>query len=78
MGVSQPLKPLVWIVTSKSDPIGFPQEVVGAIGYAVYAFQKNSKSGIGTPKAMIALVKSRLKRAEEQRGAWRTELKDAP
>jgi phage-related protein len=78
MAVSQPLKPLVWIVTSKSDPIDFPQEAVGAIGYAVYAFQKKAKSGIGTPKALIALEKSRLKRAEEQHWAWRTELKDAP
>lgn len=126
MAVSQSLKPLIWIGTSKSDLIDFPQEVVGAIGYALYeaqkgnkhpsakplqgfggagvleviedhdgdtfravytvklaariyvlhAFQKKSKSGIATPKAIIGLVKARLKRAEEVHAAWQNELKE--
>ncbi|MEL6353122.1 MAG: type II toxin-antitoxin system RelE/ParE family toxin [Cyanobacteria bacterium J06627_28] len=34
--------------------------------YVLHAFQKKSKSGISTPKPEITLLKSRLKRAEEQ------------
>jgi len=33
--------------------------------YVLHAFQKKSKSGIATPKQDIDLIKSRLKRAEE-------------
>jgi phage-related protein len=38
--------------------------------YVLHAFQKKSKSGIETPKAEINLIKSRLKRAEEEHAAW--------
>jgi phage-related protein len=38
--------------------------------YVLHAFQKKSKSGIQTPKAEINLIKSRLKRAEEEHAAW--------
>jgi len=34
--------------------------------YVLHAFQKKSKSGIGTPKSEIDLIKSRLRRAEEE------------
>jgi phage-related protein len=38
--------------------------------YVLHAFQKKSKSGIQTPKAEINLIKSRLKRAEEEHAVW--------
>jgi phage-related protein len=38
--------------------------------YVLHAFQKKSKTGIQTPKAEINLIKSRLKRAEEEHSAW--------
>ncbi len=38
--------------------------------YVLHAFQKKSKSGIKTPKAEINLIRSRLKRAEEEHNAW--------
>ena len=38
--------------------------------YVLHAFQKKSKTGIETPKAEINLIKSRLKQAEEEHGAW--------
>jgi phage-related protein len=38
--------------------------------YVLHAFQKKSKSGIETPRAEIELIKSRLKRAEEEHAAW--------
>ena len=38
--------------------------------YVLHAFQKKSKAGIETPKAEINLIKSRLKRAEEEHAAW--------
>ncbi len=38
--------------------------------YVLHAFQKKSKAGIQTPKAAIDLIKSRLKRAEEEHAAW--------
>src|SRR5258708_15218718 len=38
--------------------------------YVLHAFQKKSKAGVQTPKAEINLIKSRLKRAEEERTAW--------
>ena len=34
--------------------------------YVLHAFQKKSKSGIKTPKQTIALIKERLKLAEEE------------
>ncbi len=38
--------------------------------YVLHVFQKKSKSGIETPRAEINLIKSRLKRAEEEHAAW--------
>jgi phage-related protein len=38
--------------------------------YALHAFQKKSKTGMETPRAEINLIKSRLKRAEEEHAAW--------
>jgi phage-related protein len=38
--------------------------------YVLHAFQKKSKPGIETPKSEIDLIKRRLKRAEEEHGAW--------
>lgn len=38
--------------------------------YALHAFQKKSKAGIKTPKSEIDLIKSRLKRAEEEHVRW--------
>lgn len=38
--------------------------------YVLHVFQKKSKTGIKTPKAVIELIRSRLKRAEEAHNAW--------
>lgn len=38
--------------------------------YALHAFQKKSKAGIKTPKPEIDLIKSRLKRAEQEHARW--------
>lgn len=38
--------------------------------YVLHAFQKKSKMGIRTPKAEMDLIRSRLKRAEEEHAAW--------
>ncbi len=38
--------------------------------YALHAFQKKSRVGIKTPKSEIDLIKSRLKRAEEEHAGW--------
>jgi phage-related protein len=38
--------------------------------YVLHAFQKKSKTGIQTPNAEINLIKSRLKRAEQEHIAW--------
>lgn len=38
--------------------------------YVLHVFQKKSKTGIKTPKAEIELIRSRLKRAEEERATW--------
>jgi phage-related protein len=38
--------------------------------YALHAFQKKSKAGIKTPKLEIDLIRSRLKRAEEEHARW--------
>src|SRR5579863_10036689 len=37
--------------------------------YVLHVFQKKSKTGIKTPKAEIDLIRSRLKRAEEEHNA---------
>jgi len=41
--------------------------------YVLHAFQKKSKSGIATPKAVIELIKNRLKQAEELHKMWQEE-----
>ncbi len=46
--------------------------------YALHAFQKKSKSGIRTPKSEIDLVKSRLKRAEQEHSRWLKAQKGVP
>jgi phage-related protein len=38
--------------------------------YVLHCFQKKSKTGIKTPRHEIDLLKSRLKRAEEDYQAW--------
>jgi phage-related protein len=38
--------------------------------YALHAFQKKSKAGIKTPKSAIDLIRSRLKRAQEEHTKW--------
>lgn len=38
--------------------------------YVLHAFQKKSRTGIKTPKSEIDLIKSRLKRAEEEHAKW--------
>ena len=38
--------------------------------YVLHAFQKKSKSGIKTPKQQVDLIRSRLKRAEEEHARW--------
>ena len=38
--------------------------------YVLHVFQKKSKAGIKTPKPEIGLIKSRLKRAEQEHARW--------
>jgi phage-related protein len=38
--------------------------------YVLHVFQKKSKAGIKTPKHQIELIRSRLKRAEEEHTRW--------
>jgi phage-related protein len=38
--------------------------------YVLHVFQKKSEGGIKTPKVEIELIKSRLKRAEEEHVRW--------
>ena len=38
--------------------------------YVLHVFQKKSKAGIKTPKPEIELIRSRLKRAEEEHLRW--------
>jgi phage-related protein len=45
--------------------------------YVLHAFQKKSKTGIETPKAEINLIKSRLKRAEQEHAEWLERRKGA-
>jgi phage-related protein len=42
----------------------------GAV-YVLHAFQKKSKKGVKTPKAVLDLIRKRLKTAEEHYGEWR-------
>ena len=38
--------------------------------YVLHAFQKKSKSGIGTPRHELVLVQQRLQRAREDYDRW--------
>lgn len=38
--------------------------------YVVHAFQKKSKTGIKTPRREIELIRSRLRRAQEEHLRW--------
>jgi len=38
--------------------------------YVLHVFQKKSKRGVKTPKAESELIKSRLRRAEEEHARW--------
>lgn len=44
--------------------------------YVLHAFQKKSKTGIKTPKPEIELIRSRLKRAEEEHARWQQAQKE--
>ena len=44
--------------------------------YVLHVFQKKSKTGITTPKAVTELIRSRLKRAEEEHARWLAAQKD--
>jgi len=44
--------------------------------YVLHVFQKKSRTGITTPKAVIELIRSRLKRAEEEHTRWLAAQKD--
>ena len=44
--------------------------------YVLHVFQKKSKTGIKTPKPEIELIRSRLKRAEEEQAKWLEAQKD--
>jgi phage-related protein len=41
------------------------------IVYVLHVFQKKSRSGIATPKPDVDMIKSRLRRAEEEYDTWR-------
>ena len=44
--------------------------------YVLHAFQKKSKAGIKTPKPEMELIKSRLRRAEEEHNTWQQARKE--
>ena len=44
--------------------------------YVLHVFQKKSRTGITTPKTVIELIRSRLKRAEEEHARWLAAQKD--
>jgi phage-related protein len=45
-------------------------------GYVLHAFQKKSKKGSRTPPVDVAIIRSRLKFAEQHYGHWRASRKD--
>jgi phage-related protein len=47
--VSPIIKPVVWIGSTKGDLVAFPEEVVNAIGYALYEAQKDNKHPSAKP-----------------------------
>jgi phage-related protein len=50
----------------------------GEVIYVLHAFQKKSKKGIATPKHTIALIKSRLREAEQHYRSWQKEGRPRP
>ena len=49
--------------------VAYTVRLAGRI-YVLHVFQKKSKTGIKTPKPEIELIRSRLKRAEEEHARW--------
>ena len=49
---------------------GYTVRFAGGV-YGLHAFEKKSKSGIATPKRDLALIETRLRRAEEDYRQWR-------
>jgi phage-related protein len=47
--MSSRLRPVVWIGSTKVDLVAFPEEVVNAIGYALYEAQKSNKHPSAKP-----------------------------
>jgi len=43
------MRPVVWIGSAKDDLVAFPQEVVSAIGYALYEAQRGNKHPSAKP-----------------------------
>ena len=53
-------KPVVWIGSAKDDLVTFPEEVVRAIGFALYEAQKGSWCLIGMSFRRLMLSGSHL------------------
>jgi phage-related protein len=49
MAATPQIKPVVWIGSSKDDLIAFPDEVMSAVGYALYEAQKRNKHPSAKP-----------------------------
>ncbi len=43
------MKPIIWVASTKSDLLSFPDEVQDEIGYALYCAQKGEKSDKAKP-----------------------------
>jgi phage-related protein len=43
------IKPVIWIGSAKDDLVAFPEDVVGAIGFALYEAQKGNKHPSAKP-----------------------------
>ena len=74
------IRPIIWIGSSRRDLRGMPKKVRQDFGQALYAaqqgetdpaalhvFQKQSKSGIATPKPDMDLIRRRYAEAERHR-----------
>ena len=80
MTVSPSIKPVAWIGSTKADLTSFPEDVKDAIGYALYIAQRGGKhagakplrgfGGAGIEIVEDQLIRSRLKRAEEEHARW--------
>jgi phage-related protein len=49
MAPARAMKPVVWVGSAKDDLVAFPEEVRGAIGYALYEAQKGNKHPSAKP-----------------------------